>query len=634
MITNTTKWLLSAIMALVVLAACQKEESPAAQAPSDSKSVAAAMPDAGNEATTQATTEALNAWLDERYEEMLQFSPMELTMLGRKDLYDQIDEVTEQAVRDQTAWQVKTVEQMKAQFDYNALSDIGKESFDLWVFQAEEAVADLDFLRQEYLFGELGGPEDWFPTFLINFHTVENAEEMHAYIKRIGGISRAMDQVLELAKLRAGDGMRPPQFAFESTIERATNVITGLPFNGDTDSPILKDAKAKTQALVTAGTITDDTAKDLLAQVNQKLTAQFQPAYAALIDYLKADIVNADTQARGVAALPNGEAYYNRKLRTYTTLPMTAEDVHRLGMSEVQRIKGEMAVIKDEVNFDGDLAAFFEFARDDPQFYYSNTDEGREAYLAETRGFLEEIDQKLPDFFGTLPKAGLVVKRVEEFREVDGGAQHYMSASPDGSRPGVYYVHLSDMSAYSKLDMETTAYHEGSPGHHMQISIAQELTEVPAFRTQAHFSVFSEGWALYAEKLSKEMGQFKDPYKDFGRLTGEIWRAIRLVVDTGLHAKGWTQEQAVQFFLDNSAIPEGAVRSEVRRYLTTPGQATSYKIGMLKIEELRTRAEETLGGQFDIRGFHDVMLSGGALPLPLLETRVDNWISAQQSEIP
>lgn len=634
MITNTTKWLLSAIMALVVLAACQKEESPAAQAPSDSKSVAAAMPDAGNEATTQATTEALNAWLDERYEEMLQFSPMELTMLGRKDLYDQIDEVTEQAVRDQTAWQVKTVEQMKAQFDYNALSDIGKESFDLWVFQAEEAVADLDFLRQEYLFGELGGPEDWFPTFLINFHTVENAEEMHAYIKRIGGISRAMDQVLELAKLRAGDGMRPPQFAFESTIERATNVITGLPFNGDTDSPILKDAKAKTQALVTAGTITDDTAKDLLAQVNQKLTAQFQPAYAALIDYLKADIVNADTQARGVAALPNGEAYYNRKLRTYTTLPMTAEDVHRLGMSEVQRIKGEMAVIKDEVNFDGDLAAFFEFARDDPQFYYSNTDEGREAYLAETRGFLEEIDQKLPDFFGTLPKAGLVVKRVEEFREVDGGAQHYMSASPDGSRPGVYYVHLSDMSAYSKLDMETTAYHEGSPGHHMQISIAQELTEVPAFRTQAHFSVFSEGWALYAEKLSKEMGQFKDPYKDFGRLTGEIWRAIRLVVDTGLHAKGWTQEQAVQFFLDNSAIPEGAVRSEVRRYLTTPGQATSYKIGMLKIEELRTRAEETLGGQFDIRGFHDVMLSGGALPLPLLETRVDIWISAQQSEIP
>lgn len=221
------------------------------------------------------------------------------------------------------------------------------------------------------------------------------------------------------------------------------------------------------------------------------------------------------------------------------------------------------------------------------------------------------------------------MKRVEPFREVDGGAQHYASGTPDGSRPGVYYVHMSDMSAYSITDMETTAYHEGSPGHHMQISIAQELTDVPMFRTQAGFSVYSEGWALYSEKLAKEMGQFRDPYKDFGRLTAEMWRAIRLVVDTGLHAKGWTQEQAEQFFLDNSAIPDGAVRSEVRRYLTIPGQATSYKVGMLKIEELRAHAETTLGDRFDIRSFHDVVLGGGALPMPLLEARVNNWIADQ-----
>lgn len=632
MIPHTTRWLLSAIIALVVLTACQREDTPAEQSatpdaePAASKYVAAATPE------IEAETEILNAWLDERYEEELQFSPMQLTMLGRKDLYDQIDEITEQAARDQAAWRVKTVEQMKEQFNYNALSTTGKESFDLWVFQTEEAVANLDFMRQGYLFGELGGWEDWFPTFLINFHKVESEEEMRAYITRIAGVSRAMDQVLGLAKLKASDGMRPPQFAFETAIDRATKVITGLPFNGDTDSSILKDAKGKIEVLVTAGTVNENTAKELLAQVNHKLTEQFQPAYTAFIDWLKADMVNADVQARGVSALPNGEAYYNHQLTTYTTLPMTADDVHQLGMSEVQRIKTEMVAIKDEVGFDGDLVAFFEFIRTDPQFYYSNTDEGREGYLEDTREFLAGIGQKLPDFFGTLPKAELVVKRVEEFREVDGGAQHYMPATPDGSRPGVYYVHMSNMSAYSKTDMETTAYHEGSPGHHMQISIAQELTEVPTFRTQADFSVYSEGWALYSEKLAKEMGQFKDSYRDFGRLTAEMWRAIRLVVDTGLHAKGWTQEQAEQFFFDNSAIPEGAVRSEIRRYLTTPGQATSYKIGMLKILELRTRAEETLDDQFDIRAFHDVLLGGGALPMLLLEARVDNWISEQQGQ--
>jgi len=626
MFTHITRWLLSAIIVLVVLSACQKEDTTAELA---------AMPTVESETSESVAVEIetetgrLNAWLDERYEEELQFSPMRLTILGRKDLYDQIDEVSEQAERDQVAWRVKTAEQLKEEFDYNALSTVGKESFDLWVFQAEEAVSNLEFMRQRYLFGELGGAEDWLPTFLINFHKVESMEEMRAYITRIAGVSRAMDQVLGLAKLKAADGMRPPLFAFETAISRAEKVIAGLPFSGDTDSPILKDAKGKIEALVTAGTVNEDTARALLVEVDQALKERFQPAYAAYIDWLKADMVNADVQARGVSALPNGEAFYNRQLATFTTLPMTADDVHQLGMSEVQRIKAEMATIKDEVGFDGDLETFFEFIRTDQQFYYSNTDEGREGYLEDTREFLAEIDQNLPDFFGTLPKAELVVKRVEEFREVDGGAQHYMSATPDGSRPGVYYVHMSDMSAYSKTDMETTAYHEGSPGHHMQVSIAQELTEVPTFRTQADFSVYSEGWALYSEKLAKEMGQFKDPYRDFGRLTAEMWRAIRLVVDTGLHAKGWTQEQAEQFFFDNSAIPEGAVRSEVRRYLTTPGQATSYKIGMLKIQELRSRAEETLGDQFDIRDFHDVVLGGGALPLPLLEARVENWISGQ-----
>jgi uncharacterized protein (DUF885 family) len=618
MITLKTPSLVAVLALTAILTACQNPESGAEQGS------ATISPDA--------ETARLNEWLDERYEEELQFSPMTLTMLGRKDLYDAIDDYSEQAARDQAAWGMRTVEQMKAQFDRDALSVAGQESFDLWVFQAEKAVKDLEFMRQGYLFGELGGSEDWFPAFMINFHKVDDVADLRAYIARIGGVSRAMDQVLEKAKARAAGGVRAPRFAYETAMTRAMNVITGQPFGEGPDSPLLADARSKIEALVADELVDEDTASELLSEVTAALTEQFSPAYNGFIDWLVLDMPNADEQPRGVSALPNGEAFYNHQLATYTTLPMTADDVHQLGMSEVQRILLEMDDIRDKVGFDGDLKAFFEFIRTDPQFYYPNTDEGREGYLADTRAFLAEIEEKLPDYFGTLPKAKLVVKRVEAFREVDGGAQHYYSGTPDGSRPGVYYVHMSDMSSYSKTDMETTAYHEGSPGHHMQISIAQELTDVPMFRTQAGFSVYSEGWGLYSEKLAKEMGQFKDPYKDFGRLTAEMWRAIRLVVDTGMHAKGWTQEQAVQYFFDNSAIPESAVRSEVRRYLTLPGQATSYKVGMLKIEELRRHAEAALGEKFDIRGFHDAVLGGGALPMPLLERRIKNWVAGQGAQ--
>ncbi|MFK8031122.1 MAG: DUF885 family protein [Gammaproteobacteria bacterium] len=625
MSTKSVRLLLSAFVLVTALTACQKEE-----AVNSTTGVTPEMAKAAPVVVDEAETKRLNAWFDERYEESLQFSPAMLTVLGRKEKYAEFDQVGEAAARERLAWRVATVEQMRAKFDYDSLTPIGKESYDLWVFETEEAKADMEFLSHGYLFGELGGPEAQFATFLINFHKVDTQEDMQAYNKRISEVARAMNQITDAGRIAAEKGIRPPQFAFDTAIERATKVITGLPFNGEDDSPLLADAKRKVQALSDAGDINKEQAATLLANTSRALTEDFKPAYVTYIEWLNAEKPNASEVARGVSALPNGEAYYNHQLAGYTTLPMTADDVHKLGLSEVARIKGEMEEIKEQLEFTGDLSEFFDFIRTDSQFYFPNTDEGREEYLSKTRDFLAEIDKKLPEFFGRLPKAGLEVKRVEAFREVDGGAQHYSSGTPDGSRNGVYYVHMSDMSAYSKTDMETVAYHEASPGHHMQISIAQELTDVPTFRTQAHFSVYSEGWALYTEKLAKEMGQFKDPYMDFGRLTAEMWRAIRLVVDTGLHTKGWSQEQAVQYFFDNSAIPEGAVRSEVRRYITTPGQATSYKIGMLKIEELRARAESELGDGFDIRGFHDVVLGGGALPLPLLESRVNAWITAQK----
>ncbi|AOS96211.1 hypothetical protein AUP74_00743 [Microbulbifer aggregans] len=622
------------LLALAILSGCQGEDpnqaADAAQQAQSAQVSEAAAPAKDQATNPAAETARLTEWFNDRYEEQLQFSPIQLSYLGRKDQYDQIDDMSEEAQARELAWHAKTVEDLKKNFDYDNLTKAGKESYDLWIFQYEQAKAAEPFKRHSYFAGELGGPEASLPNFLINIHKVETKEDMQAYIARIEGISRAMGQMLERAQLSAKDGIRPPRFAYDLAIERAQKVTTGAPFGGEGEAPLYSDAKGKIEALKKDGNIDDETAAEMLAQVEKSLKENFKPVYDQYVAWLQEDRENASEEPKGASSLPNGEAFYNNRLANYTTTDLTADQVHEIGLLEVARIRKEMEAIKEQVGFDGNLQEFFTFIRNDDQFYYPNTDEGREGYLAETRGFLDDIEKKLPEYFGILPKAKLVVKRVEPFREVPGGAQHYQSGTPDGSRPGTYYVHMSDMSALSTTDMETVTYHEGSPGHHMQISIAQELEGIPQFRTQAHFTPYIEGWALYSELLSKEMGQFEDPYKDFGRLTAEMWRAIRLVVDTGMHAKGWTQDQAVEYFLENSAIPESAVRSEVRRYLTLPGQATSYKIGMLKILELREKAKQELGDKFDIRGFHDTVLGGGALPLPMLEERINRWIEEVQ----
>lgn len=617
--------LLPAMVAAALLSAC---DSPKQAATTDT-------PAQQTQAATQAPeqeTLRLNKWLDEQYEEQLQFSPIQLSFLGRKDKYDQIDDMSEKAFVRQLAWAKNSVEQLKANFNRDALTEEGKSSYDLWIFQYEQDVKAEPFKRHRYIFEQMGGVQSQLPNFLMNFHKVETEQDMKDYITRIGGVARAIDQLLVHAKASAEMGIRPPRFATEGAIDQATKLITGVPFDSsDADAPLFANAKSKIDTLLQAGTIDQAKADELTAAARNAMETQFGPSYKTLISWLKEDIKLASAEPQGASALPDGKAFYQMRLEHNTTTTMTADEVHQLGLSEVARIRKEMETIKDQMKFDGDLQAFFKFLREDPQFYYPNTDEGRQAYLDDSTAFLDNIKAKLPEYFGILPKADLVVKRVEAFREQPGGAQHYYPGTPDGSRPGVYYAHLADMTAYSTADMETVAYHEGNPGHHMQISIAQERTDIPQFRTQAGFTVYTEGWALYSEKLAKEMGAFEDPYKLFGHLTAEMWRAIRLVVDTGMHDKGWSEEQAVAYFLENSAIPEKAVRSEVRRYLVWPGQATSYKIGMMKIQELRAKAEKQLGDKFDIRGFHDTVLSGGALPLPVLERRVDGWIKAKQA---
>ncbi len=582
-------------------------------------------------AERKAETQRLHRWLDERYEEYLRAHPLQLSYLGRKELYDQVDDMSEAAQQRDLDWLADSVERLGQEFDYARLSAEGRLSFDAWVYQYEQARDAAPWRRHGYLFEQEGGRQTLPADFLINYHKVDTAADMRAYILRISGFARALAQLLYRAEAAAEDGIRPPRFAYDGAIEQARRIVTGPPFTADgEDAALWSDAQGKIASLLSAGAIDREQAAVLRSEVRAALVDALYPTYLALIEWLEQDRDKAAPRAQGAGALPRGAAFYAQRLQAATTTSLSAQQIHELGLAEVRRIRSEMQQIRQELGFTGDLPSFFRFLREDPRFYYPNTDAGRQAYLADTRAFLAVIEAQLPRYFGLLPKAALQVKRVETYREVDGAAQHYFPGTPDGGRPGVYYAHLSDMSAYSRIDMETTAYHEGLPGHHMQISIAQERQDLPQFRSQAHFTVYVEGWALYAEALAGEMGAYVDPYNRMGHLNAEMWRAIRLVVDTGLHALGWNEQQAVDFFLANSAIPEAAVRSEVRRYLVWPGQATSYKIGMLRIQELRRKAREALGPGFDIRGFHDTVLGGGALPLSLLERRVDDWILKQR----
>ncbi|HMP99657.1 MAG TPA: DUF885 domain-containing protein [Cyclobacteriaceae bacterium] len=574
----------------------------------------------------------LNAWFDARYEEMLQRSPMQLTSLGRKDLYDQIDDMSLEAEEAELAWFEASVNELQENFKYSELNADDKISYDLWIYQYNQAKESLQYKNLSYIFSQMRGMHTRLPQFLINFHRVDSLEDMTAYINRIKESGRAINQLVERAKEQTEADIRPPKFAFEVLIKQTNALTEGVPFSdSDKQSPLWADALSKIASLKERDDLDPDMEKLLQEGTRKALIENYKPAYDNLLAWLEAELPKAEEKPTGVSRHPNGEDFYNFMLRVSTTTNLTADEIHQIGLSEVARIQKEMLEIKDKVGFKGDLKAFFKFVNTDPQFFFPNTDEGRQAYLDESKMYLDELTKKLPQYFGILPKADLIVKRVEAFREQDGAPQHYNPGTIDGSRPGVYYAHLSDMKAMPKSTMEGVAYHEGNPGHHMQISIAQELESVPKFRTQSRYTAYVEGWALYSEILAKEMGGYQNPYYDFGRLVNEIWRAIRLVVDTGLHSKGWTEEDGIRYFSENSSIAPGAIKAEVQRYMVVPGQATAYKIGMLKIQELRAKAENELGAKFDIREFHDTILDGGAMPLEILERKVDNWIASKKN---
>ncbi|WP_394175363.1 DUF885 domain-containing protein [Thalassotalea litorea] len=577
--------------------------------------------EAAAQASVQTESEKLNAYFEQVFMDSVMRSPQFQTYLGIKKDYGKWDDNSEQATAEELEITKKNLAALKA-FDYDALDDQTKISYKLAEQQMQKSIDNHKWRYHNYPVNQMFGMHSNIPSFLINQHGVKSVEDATAYVSRLNGVDTVIEQLITGLKIREEKGIIAPSFVFPHVIRDSQNILVGAPFSEGEDSTLLADFRKKVDALE----ISDEEKTALINDASNALVTSVQPAYQDLIDYL----INLEPKASpdaGAWKFPNGLEYYNVALKNTTTTNLTAEEIHQIGLDEVARIHDEMRVIKDKVGFEGDLQAFMQFMREDDQFYYPDTEEGKQRYLDEATAYIDNMKSRLDELFIVKPKADLVVKRVEAFREKSAGKAFYSSPAPDGSRPGMYYANLYDMKAMPIYQMEALAYHEGIPGHHMQLAISQELEGLPKFRKFSGFTAYSEGWGLYTELLPKEIGLYEDPYSDFGRLAMELWRACRLVVDTGMHVNKWTREQGIEYYVTNTPNAKSDAVKMVERHAVMPSQATAYKIGMLKILELRGKAKNELGEKFDIREFHDVYLKNGPLPLFVVEDMVDRYIA-------
>ena len=571
-------------------------------------------------APKQSATELANETYEALFMESLKTSPEYMTYLGMRERYDEWDDSSEQAFEDSVALSKKHLELLN-EIDAEDLDKQTALSLTLYKQRLENGLSDIKWRYHGYPVNQMFGTHSSIPSFLINQHLIADAEEAKAYIARVKAVPEVIDDLIADLNLRADKGIIAPKFVFAHSIRDSQNIIVGIGAESDEENPLVADFKAKLDKLQ----LDESVEQALVAELNSALLMQFAPAYSNLIAALE----QLDQRAEGnfgAWKLPDGAAYYSNALKRITTTDLSADEIHELGLSEVERIHNEMRAIMQQVEFEGELQDFFDFMRTDPQFYLPNSDEGRAAYMAEADRLIANMKTRLDELFYTKPKADLIVKAVEPFREKSAGRAFYQRAAPDGSRPGTYYANLYRMEDMPTYDLEALAYHEGIPGHHMQGSISQEQETLPKFRRYGGYTAYSEGWGLYSEFIPKEMGLYADPYSDFGRLSMELWRACRLVVDTGVHHKRWSREQAIAYLNDNTSSSEEANIKAIERYMVMPGQATAYKVGMLKILALREKARAELGDKFDIRGYHDVVLANGAVPLNVLENLVDEWV--------
>jgi len=576
-------------------------------------------------AQTISESEKAGQLFEEIFEESLARYPEQLTQLGRAERLGEWNDLSE-------AFAAQTLEFNKAQLnrlnqlDYAELDQSTALSFDLLKQSLQEDIEDHQWRLYDYPVNQMFGTHSNVASLLINQHRVTDIESAQAYISRLNGVSDYFDQLIAGIEARTEANIIPPKFVFPHVIRDSQNLLKGAPFDDGEPNTLMADFSSKIVELAASdNSITEAVQSNLLKQAEEALLTSVKPAYTKLIDHLTELEKQANTDD-GVWKWQNGDAFYNNALLRTTTTDLDADEIHQIGLNEVERIHQEMDEIRKQVEFDGDLTEFMVHMRESDEFYYADTEEGKARYLVEATALIEGIKSKLDDMFITQPKADLNVKAVEPFREKSAGKAFYNRPSEDGARPGIYYANLYDMKSMPVYQMEALAYHEGIPGHHMQIAISQELQDVPKFRKYGFYTAYVEGWGLYSEYLPKEYGLYSDPYSDFGRLAMELWRACRLVVDTGIHAKKWTRQEGIDYYVANTPNSELDAIKMVERHVVLPSQATAYKVGMLKILELREQAIQALGDDFDIRYFHDEILKYGAVPLNVLEDNIEKWI--------
>ncbi|MFY9310915.1 MAG: DUF885 domain-containing protein [Bacteroidia bacterium] len=571
----------------------------------------------------QAESKKTNAFLDRVFDARIDRDPYNQTRLGIKKDYGKWTDINDAHAQQEIAITKAALDTLHT-IDINALDEQTKMSYRLFEIECNNAINNFKWRFHDYPVNQMGGMHSEIPAFLINMHTISNKAEAEAYISRLTGIGPLFDQLLENLKVREEKNVIPPKFVFPYVIADCKNIIAGAPFEkSKVQNPLFADFSTKISELKD---LSEEEKKTLRDKASEALLNAVKPAYEKLMAYWN-ELEKKATTDDGAWKLKDGDAFYDDALKLTTTTDLTADQIHEIGLKEVARIHNEMRAIMKKVNFKSEnLQEFFDFMRKDKQFYYPNTAEGKEAYRVKAVKLIDDMKVELDKLFVTKPKADIVVKAVEPFREQSAGGAFYEEPALDGSRPGRYYINLYNMADQATYQMEALAYHEGIPGHHMQIAIAQELQNIPKFRMHGGNTAYVEGWALYSELVPKEIGFYQDPYSDFGRLAMELFRAARLVVDTGIHRKKWTRQQALDYFKENTPNPEGDNKKEIERYIVWPSQATGYKIGMNKILELREIAKNKLGDKFDIREFHDVVLTSGPVPMNLLTEMVDAWV--------
>lgn len=593
-----------AITSFLALAACQGAEDPAEQEPVD-------------------VSAELNQLYHEFDEELLALNPVFATFRGDHRFNDQWfphDPLSDEYIALMHELNVRYLEKLTA-FDPSGLGVQDHLNYDMFRHDRENAIE-----RHNLGYGEFEAltPVSQFfsvPNFMVMmgtgatgqpFNTVKDYED---WIKRSNGFAPHVD--LSISKMREGVelGVVQPKVLMEKTLPQLSAQVVDEPEQSDFWQPVMRMPES----------FTDEERANIEKMYREHIGNVLVPAYAKLHDYIQGEYMQHTRDTVGQSEVPGGKEYYAFVVRETTTTDYTPEEIHEIGKSEAQRLYAEMEKVKDEVGFEGDMQAFFEHLRTDPKYYYTDPQKLLDDYDA----LRNKIDPLLDKLFDVKAKAPYVVKPVEEFRAQSMAAAQYFPGTPDGSRPGIFYVNTYDLAARPNYVMEALSLHEASPGHHFQISINQEVEDLPAFRRFGGYTAYIEGWGLYAESLGRELGLYTDPMQYFGALHFDIWRANRLVVDTGMHALGWTREEAIDWMKSNQPITDTDVVAEVERYIAIPSQALAYKIGQLKIREIRDKAEAALGDRFDVREFHNQVLTTGSLPLVVLEAKIDRWVESQ-----